>query len=78
MTDPHPFSMLVFFASALAWCGAMYGYVLFLKRLRASGHSLWTLNHRARFNAWRGRPIAIFLMCGAIFAGLIWGPIQFQ
>jgi amino acid permease len=64
--------------SALAWCGAMYGYVLFLKQLRASGYSIWTLSQRARFNAWRGRPIAIFLTCGAIFAGLIWASIEFR
>jgi amino acid permease len=64
--------------SALAWCGVAYGYVLFLKQLRASNCSIWTLNYRARFNAWRGRPIAIFLICGAIFAGAIWASIEFR
>jgi amino acid permease len=64
--------------SLLAWCGAAYGYVCFLKQLRASGYSVWTLNHRARFNAWRGKPIAVFLICGAIFAGVIWASIEFR
>lgn len=42
--------------AGLAWCGMLYGYVLFIKRLRASGHSIWTSDRGARLNAWRGRP----------------------
>jgi hypothetical protein len=64
--------------SGLAWCGSMYGYALFLKQLRASGYSIWTWDHRARFNAWRGRPIVIFTICMAIFAGLIGASITFR
>jgi hypothetical protein len=71
-------SMIVFVVSALAWCGAMYGYVLFLRQLRASGHSIWTWNQRARFAAWRGRPIRVFAICGVIFAGVIWASLKFR
>jgi len=63
--------------SFVAWCGAMYGYVLFVKELRASGHSFWTWNIRARFDAWRGKPIAIFLTSGAVFLAAIWASFKF-
>jgi hypothetical protein len=37
-----------------AWCGAMWNYVQYLKRLRAAGFSIWTFNTRARMNALEG------------------------
>jgi amino acid permease len=54
-----------------AWCGAMWSNIRVAKKLRAAGYSIWTLNMRARFNAWKGTNIVLFLSCIAIFAAAI-------
>jgi hypothetical protein len=55
----------------LAWCGVMWSQVRALKQLRAAGYSIWTFNVSARWNAWNGTNIALFLSCGAVFAAAI-------
>jgi hypothetical protein len=61
-----------------AWCGAMWSNFRVAKQLRAAGHSIWTFNHRARWNAWKGTNIVLFLSCGAIFAAVISALIAMQ
>ncbi len=61
-----------------AWCGAMWSFVRAAKQLRAAGYSIWTFNTRARFNAWKGTNIVLFLSCSAIFAAAILVPIVMQ
>jgi hypothetical protein len=51
-----------------AWCGGMWCYIRVAKQLRAAGYSIWTFNSRARWNAWKGTNILLFLSCYAIFA----------
>jgi amino acid permease len=52
----------------LAWCGAMWANIRVAKQLRAAGYSIWTSNSKARFNAWKGTNILLFLSCAAVFA----------
>jgi amino acid permease len=54
-----------------AWCGLLWSNVRVAKQLRANGYSIWTFNMRARFNAWKGTNILLFLSCFAIFAAVI-------
>jgi amino acid permease len=56
--------------SLLAWCGGMWANIRVAKQLRAAGYSIWTLNIKARFNAWKGN-ILLFLSCSAVFAASI-------
>jgi amino acid permease len=58
-----------------AWCGAMWSNIRVAKQLSAAGYSAWTFNMRARFNAWKGTNILLFLSCSAIFAAAILVPI---
>lgn len=55
----------------LAWCGAMWSYVRVARQLRAAGYSIWTFNPIARWNAWKGDNIVLFLSCSAIFVAAI-------
>jgi hypothetical protein len=49
----------------------MWSNIRVAKQLRAAGYSIWTFNTRARFNAWKGTNIVLFLSCSAIFAATI-------
>ncbi len=55
----------------LAWCGGMWSNVRTAKQLEAAGHSVWTLNLRARLIAWKGANIAIFLISSTIFVSAV-------
>jgi hypothetical protein len=52
-------------------CGGIWSNIRVAKQLRAAGYSIWTFNRRARFNAWKGTNILLFLSCSAIFAASI-------
>jgi hypothetical protein len=54
-----------------AWCGGMWCNIRVAQQLRAAGYSIWTFNSRARWNAWKGTNILLFLSCFAIFAASI-------
>jgi hypothetical protein len=61
-----------------AWCGAMWSNVRVERQLRAAGYSFWTLNPAARFAAWKGTNLALFLGSTAIFAAAILALITMQ
>jgi hypothetical protein len=73
------FVKIIFWIVALsAWCVAMWSNYRAAMQLRAAGHSIWTFNHSARWNAWKGTNIVLFLSCGAIFAAAILALIAMQ
>jgi hypothetical protein len=61
-----------------AWCGGIWSNIRAAKQLRAAGYSIWTFNTRARFNAWKGTNLALFLIYAAIFAAAILAMFVFQ
>ncbi|MET3912934.1 hypothetical protein ABID59_007308 [Bradyrhizobium sp. S3.3.6] len=62
---------ICYIAFLFAWCGGLWSCVLAAKQLHAAGNSIWTLNTRARLNAWKGANIVLFLSCSAVGAAAI-------
>jgi hypothetical protein len=48
-----------------ALCGAVWSNIRVAKQLHAAGYSIWTFNFRARWTAWKGTNIVLFLSCWA-------------
>jgi hypothetical protein len=70
--------IILWIVALSAWCGAIWSNFRVAKQLRAAGHSIWTFDHSARWNAWKGTNIVFFLSWGAIFAAAVLALIAMQ
>lgn len=68
-------NIICLIVALIAWCGLIWSNLRVAKQLSANGYSIWTVNMRARFNAWKGTNILLFLICFAIFTAVILVPI---
>jgi len=49
----------------------MWVNVRAIKQARAAGYSFWSFDPKARYAAWRGKNLPLFLVFGAVFAAAI-------